>query len=579
MDVQQMAPQQQPKCPSVIWMRVSTGFVTFLALLWRFIVWIWGILIIGIVVGVLGNAFFTLLTTGKIDLTGTLTVIAWLYTHLSLCLTIVTLTLVITFCSYLAHRWRQRMTQENQRAHDEALVVVAKGVQRALDELNTKPSTLPSSPSPPVPENKDTTPPKVLWNVPYRRNPFFTGREELLKQLHENLTTTKAAALTQAQAISGLGGIGKTQTAVEYAYHYRDEYRGVLWVNAATRETILTSYAELAEVLTLPERTEQDEQKIVAAVKQWLMTRDHWLLIFDNADDLALVEEFLPARGKGHLLLATRAHAAGTLANAMEVEQMDLHESMLLLLRRARVLALEATLDQASAADCAAAKAIAREMDGLPLALDQAGAYIEETQCRLSSYLEQYRSRQTNLLQRRGGTGKDHPEPVATTWSISFEQVEQHDPLAADLLRCCVFLAPDAIPEQLIVDGATELGPRLQPLAVDASRLDEAIGTLLRFSLVKRNRDEQTITVHRLVQAILITSLDATTRRTWAERTVRALKRAFPGATDYRTWSRCQQYLPHALACVLLMDQWEPVSRHRSTPQRSWLLRKAACAV
>src|SRR3989442_12801150 len=203
MDVQQMAPQQQPKRPSVIWMRVSTGFISFLALLWRLILWMWSILIIGIVVGILGNAFFTLLTTGKINLTGTLTVITWLHVHLSLSLTILILTLVVTFCSYLAHRWRRRVTQENQRAHNEALVVVARGVQRALDELNTKPPSLPPSPSVPAPVNEDTTPPKELWNVPYRRNPFFTGREELLKQLHDNLTATKSAALTQAQAIRG----------------------------------------------------------------------------------------------------------------------------------------------------------------------------------------------------------------------------------------------------------------------------------------------------------------------------------------------------------------------------------------
>ena len=130
-----MAPQQQPKRPSIIWMRVSTDFVTFLALLWHLIVWMWSILIIGIVVGVLGNAFFTLLTTGKIDLTGTLTVIAWLYAHLSLCLTILILTLGITFCSYLAHRWRQGVIQEKQRDRDDSLVVIGRGVQRALDEL------------------------------------------------------------------------------------------------------------------------------------------------------------------------------------------------------------------------------------------------------------------------------------------------------------------------------------------------------------------------------------------------------------------------------------------------------------
>src|SRR5215467_14996330 len=230
--------------------------------------------------------------------------------------------------------------------------------------------------------------------VPYRQNPFFTGRDELLKQLHTNLTTTKAAALTQAQAISGLGGIGKTQTAVEYAYRYRDEYHCVLWVNAATRDTIITSFTDLAALLTLPEQQEQDQQKIVAAVLRWFASHDHWLAIFDNADDLALVEAFLPPGGKGHLLLTTRAQAPGTLANGIPVKEMDLQEGMLLLLRRAKVLALDASLDQASATDRVVAETITRAMDGLPLALDQAGAYIEETHCSLSSYQKQYRQQQ-----------------------------------------------------------------------------------------------------------------------------------------------------------------------------------------
>src|SRR5205823_2970545 len=107
---------------------------------------------------------------------------------------------------------------------------------------------------------------------PFRRNPFFTGREELLKHLRDNLTTTKAAALVQAQAISGLGGIGKTQTAVEYAYRYHHVYHAVLWVNAAARDALISSYVELAALLTLPEREERDQNKIITAVKRWFTT-------------------------------------------------------------------------------------------------------------------------------------------------------------------------------------------------------------------------------------------------------------------------------------------------------------------
>jgi tetratricopeptide (TPR) repeat protein len=409
--------------------------------------------------------------------------------------------------------------------------------------------------------------PTTVFSIPYLRNPFFTGREELLKQLHDNLTQNKAAALTQAQArptdsaqaqaIHGLGGIGKTQTAVEYAYRHRDEYRYVLWVNAVTRDELITSFVGLAALLNLPERQEQDQTKIVAAVKQWFTTQDGWLLIFDNADDLALAGDFLPSGGKGQLLLTTRAYATGTLANDIEVKKLDSQKGMLLLLRRAKVLALDAPLEDAPVADRTAAAAIVQEMDGLPLALDQAGAFIEETQSSVSDYLDRFRQRQDLLLKRRGGSGKDHPGPVATTWSLSFERVEQLDPLAAELLRCCAFLAPDAIPEQLIIDGASKLGTLLQPVAENPLLLDEALGTLLRFSLVQRKRDERTFSIHRLVQEVFKGSMDAQTQREYAERMVKAINQAFPDVTDYRNWPRCQQYLPHAQVCVDLIDTLE----------------------
>ena len=395
------------------------------------------------------------------------------------------------------------------------------------------------------------------WNIPYNRNPFFTGREDLLHQLHDNLTKNKTAALTQPQAISGLGGIGKTQTAVEYAYLHRDEYRYILWVNAATLDSLIGSFLELSTLLKLPEQEEKDQNLIVAAVKAWFTTHDAWLLIFDNADDLPLVEDFLPPGEKGHLLLTTRAQAFGTLANGIEVEKMDKQEGTLLLLRRAKVLKPTDDLDHAPPADRAAAEAIIQEMDGLPLALDQAGAYIEETQCTIASYLDQYRQRQSRLLQRRGGTGKHHPEPVAATWSLSFQRVETLNPLAADLLRFCAFLAPDAIPEKLIIDGASKLGPLLQPITDDPSLLDEAIAALLRFSLVKRKRDEHTFSVHRLVQTILRISMNTKTQWKWAKRTVQAVNDAFPDVMDYRNWPLHQQFLPHAQTCFALIDQWK----------------------
>ena len=141
--------------------------------------------------------------------------------------------------------------------------------------------------------------PAQLWNIPYRRNPYFTGRDKLLHLIEqhlsateqEELTTTRLAALTQPQAIKGLGGIGKTQIAVEYAYRAReqDQYTHTLWMNAASKEALMTSFTALAELLPeFPAKNETDQQKLVAAIKRWLeQCQQRWLLIFDNADDLS----------------------------------------------------------------------------------------------------------------------------------------------------------------------------------------------------------------------------------------------------------------------------------------------------
>ena len=394
------------------------------------------------------------------------------------------------------------------------------------------------------------------WTVPYHRNQVFTGREDLLHELHHRLTTTRTAALTQPQAMSGLGGIGKTQVAIEYAYRYGEEYHDVLWIDAATRETLVSGFLELAVLFDLPEQQEQDQNKVIAAVKQWFISHRQWLLIFDNADDLTLAEEFLPTSNTGYIILTTRYQARRTFATSLNFETMSIQEGALLLLRRANLLGMDTPLDQTKPAYRTQAESIVTAVDGLPLALDQAGAYIEETQCALATYLETYQRRQTELLQRRGDAGKAHPDPVATTWSLSFAKVEQLNPLAADLLRFCAFLAPDDIPEQLIIDGAAKLGSHLQSLATDPSLLDEAIGMLLRFSLVKRKRDEQTIAVHRLVQAVQRTNMDKRTQQLWAKRAIHALNLAFP-EVDYTNLQKCQLYLPQVQNCVSLIAQWK----------------------
>jgi tetratricopeptide (TPR) repeat protein len=395
----------------------------------------------------------------------------------------------------------------------------------------------------------------AVWNIPYPRNPYFTGREEVLRRLAASLRAGETVGISQPQAVSGLGGVGKTQIALEYAYRYNQEYETVLWTRADTQEALISGFVAFAVLLELPVQEERDQLKIVQAVKHWLTSHTRWLLLLDNADDLTLVRDFLPPAGRGHTLLTTRAASMGRLAHPLEVDALDNEPGALLLLRRAERLAPDATLEQADVSERAVSLSITQELGGLPLALDQAGAYIEETQCSLADYLHLYRSQRADLLKARGGLVPDHPEPVAATWSLSFAQVEKHSAAAADLLRVCAFLHPDAIPEEIISEGATTLGPNLQAVAQNPLIFNQAIGVLLSYSLLKRQSEEHLLSMHRLVQAVLKDGMDAPTYHQWAERIVQAVNQALPTEVDYGPHSRYDRCLPHAQECAQLIEQ------------------------
>lgn len=418
-----------------------------------------------------------------------------------------------------------------EHEQDAVLLSVA---QRILELARSKcPADAPAAGGPP-------------WNVPLPRNPFFTGRAQVLEDLHRELNDGGRAAL------SGMGGIGKTQTAAEYAYRHRGEYKAVLWAKADGEDSLKADFAALAARLNLPEKDETDRDKAVSAVKRWLEERPGWLLILDNADDLALVSDVLRREWNGHILLTTRAHATGGVPK-VEIKEMASEEGALFLLRRVKLIGVDDALGAAAEEDQRLAAEVTRELGGLPLALDQAGAFVEEMSSSLDEYLELYRREGSQLRAARGGLVADH-EPVTITFSLAFRQVEAASAAAADLLRVCAFLAPDAIPEEIFVSGAPELGENLAPLAGGGIDLVKVIAEAARFSLIRRNARSGTIELHRLVQQVLKDEMDADTRRLWAERVVRGVNRAFP-FVEHKDWPLCEKLLPHAQEAMRLIEE------------------------
>jgi tetratricopeptide (TPR) repeat protein/transcriptional regulator with XRE-family HTH domain len=397
------------------------------------------------------------------------------------------------------------------------------------------------------------------WLVPFPRNPFFTGREEILEALHRQLGVEQAGAITQSLSLHGLGGVGKTQIALEYAYRYALEYSAVFWIGAETEEQIFSSLLRIAQVLQLPARDHQDQQCIVSAVQRWLSTHGQWLLIWDNMEDLALLNHFLPSSRLGSILITTRHQVLGTSARGLELSPMEQEEGLLFLFRRAKVLSPDATGEhiQHMAArlptEYAAASALVMDLGGLPLALDQAGAYLEETQCGLPAYLKLFSVGRAALLQLRGEKARDHPASVSTTFTLAITATAERHPAVWDLLCVCAFLQPDTIPEELFRQSGGHLGAPLQAICCDALEWNRVIAAASAYSLLHRQPAEQTLSLHRLVQAILLDMMTEAEREQWAQRVIRALDTMLPEVTfesEGEIWQQCERLLPHTLACI-----------------------------
>ena len=381
------------------------------------------------------------------------------------------------------------------------------------------------------------------WLMPIPENRLFTGRQAILHQLQEHLHFRQVAAL------SGLGGMGKTQTAAHYARLHRHEYRAVLWCLADTVASLNLGLVAIARTLDLPAKDAPEQKFIIAAVKNWLATHSHWLLILDNVDEVKIVGELmaLATEEERHIVLTTRAQMTEPFAPALVIQEMARNEGVAFLLRRA----LDQPRDQSGKIrdynwrDKSRADQLVEMLGALPLALDQAGAYIRETQCGLLGYLKGYQTHGYELLRERGTllNDQDHPEPIAVTWLLSFEKIAATNPTAIEVLRLCAFLHPDSIPEEVFQD-------------LDVLALDKALKVILHYSFVRRNPTTKLLTIHRLVQTILRHEMDKATQRDWAENAVRAVNSVFPDP-EFKNWSICERLLPSAQTCAELIEEWK----------------------
>ena len=317
----------------------------------------------------------------------------------------------------------------------------------------------------------------------------------------------------------------------------------MLWAVANTRETLVADYATMAGLLDLRDKNAQDQSEAVAAAKRWLENNSDWLLVLDNADEIKIAEEFIPAGETGHVLLTTRAHAMGAVGESNALEKLTSKEGALFLLRRLRKLKKDEALESTAAEICAQAEALSTLLDGLPLALDQAAAFIEEKPSSLEEYQTFYQSERKELLKRRGKLANDHPS-VTITFSLAFKKVADDNPAAADLLRVGAFLEADSIPEEIFIKGAEELGEALGTVARSPLGLSDAIEEAGRYSLLKRHPENRALSLHRLVQAVLRDEMKYEEQQLYSGRAILALNRIFPDSEPVDGQS-CDSLIPH----------------------------------
>jgi tetratricopeptide (TPR) repeat protein len=382
----------------------------------------------------------------------------------------------------------------------------------------------------------ESRPPVV--NLP-ARNPLFTGRADLLRELATRLETGPVAVA----AMRGLGGIGKSSLALEYAYQARDSgrYAIVWWVRADSPLTLHADLAALAAELGVGPGG--DEQETVRALVRALAIRDDWLIVYDNAEGPQDLSGMLP--GSGRVLITSRLRMWSGIAASVDVTEFSPDESVAFLVRRS------------GHDEPRAAASLAGKLGHLPLALAQAAAYADTYDVSLAYYLDLYRDAAERML----ATGLDpteYPHSVATTWLLHVDQLRRHHPAALELLRVCAFLAPTAIPLGFIFSGHVRMPQVLAPAVTDPVMRAETVGALVRTSLVSRPADEQ-IQIHRLVQAITRHQFDDEQKADYLHGAGAIVATSSPeNPSDPDSWVTGSQWAPHALAVAQHEEQPHP---------------------
>jgi tetratricopeptide (TPR) repeat protein len=460
------------------------------------------------------------------------------------------------------------------RPEAEAKERLLEGITAAL-QGRRKPTAAPPLPPSQRAIRQEVRFPGAVWDMP-ARNPAFTGRSDELAQLSSGFS---AGATVTVQSLHGMGGIGKTQLAIEYAHARAVDYTVEWWIQSEEPALLPNQFARLATKLGHPPAS-SDVDTVKAALHAGLGVADAWLLVFDNAETPTAVSDWLPTQprlpGKpGHALVTTRRAGFGKLGRQVDLDVLDPEDCITLL--RTRV----PDIDDAIAVE------IAEELGRLPLAIDQAAGYMTSTSTSATEYLALFRERTNDMIAEGENAGPDdggtdgggREVTVATLWSLSLDRLTRDRPEAVELLDLCAYLAPVAMPLDLFTDH-----PRLLPDALAATARDEVlfnrvIAAIVGYSLAKRTPEG--LHLHRLVQAAIRARhtsrvaghLNEERSRTLEQTVARLLAAATLGVPDDQfNWPKWAQIVPHLLSAPALANVDEDEALRHRLDEAGWYL-------
>ncbi|MFL6111116.1 MAG: FxSxx-COOH system tetratricopeptide repeat protein [Catenulispora sp.] len=394
------------------------------------------------------------------------------------------------------------------------------------------------------------TTPRV-WNV-QGRNATFTGRDAMLEKLRDGIVGSSPAVILPL-ALHGLGGVGKTQIALEYAHRFKADYDLVWWIEAEQPDFIDASLAELAVRLGL--RGNDNVPEAAEAAREALRRGDpysRWLVVYDNALEPEVLAPYLPdlpSGGTGHILITSRIQSWSRVANSLEVDVFSPEESVRHLTRGVPGL---------SAAD---AMAIAKLVDNLPLAVESATSWLATTGTPVAAYLKLLAEETTRVLSF--GRPETYPVSLAVTWNLALQRLREREPAATRLLELAAFMNPDGITMDLV--QSDEMVTALHPyneFVTERMVIGNVVREIVVLSLIKVDSNTNSLRIHRLVQEAVKATMDEERAQETRHEVHRILAGARPqfGDTDNpENWPRYQIIWPHLSPSRAIDCDEEPV--------------------